>query len=105
MLPHKHYAAHEIEQVLQTQEKPTGPSHECGAEESTIYRWKREFSTTLTVLAFRLSSLAKIAVALLSETHPLQRLYDILAFLAPPPPDGSRLAWAFFLEASNPVRL
>ena len=105
MLPHKHYAAHEIEQVLQKQENPMGPPHECGAEESTLRRWIREFPEILTTLAFRLSSMAQSAVELLSVAHPLQRLYDVLNSLAPPPPNSSRLAWAFFLDASHPVHL
>ena len=46
MLPHKHYAALEIEQVLQQQEEPAASLHECGAEESTLRRWMREIECT-----------------------------------------------------------
>jgi hypothetical protein len=105
MLPYKHYSAHAIEQVLRRQENPTGPPHECGAEESTLYRWICEFPDILTALVFRLSSLAKTAINLLSEARPLQRLYDVLNLLPPPSPDSSRLAWAFFLDKSYPVHL
>jgi transposase-like protein len=38
MLPYKHYAAPEIEQVLLNQEEPNSLPHECGAEESTLHR-------------------------------------------------------------------
>ena len=104
MLPHKHYAAPEIEQVLQKQEKPTDPAHECGAEESTIYRWKCEFPSVLTAMFLRLSSLVKAAINLISVAPPLQRLYDTLSFLGPPL-GSSRLAWAFFLDKFHPVCL
>jgi len=103
MLPHKHYAATEIEQVLQKQEDPTGPPHECGAEESTLNRWKQEFPGKLSALAAYLESLVNI-----SRTHlvpPLQRIYNALASLAPAPPDSCHLGWAFFVSQSNPLRL
>jgi hypothetical protein len=95
MLPYKHYAAGEIEQVLQEQENPIEFRHECGAEESTIRRWKSEFPWKLSALAASLEVLVKISrIRLLT---PLQRIYDALSLLAhPPPPDQSRLAWAFF---------
>ena len=51
MLPHKHYAAPEIEQVLNKHENPAAPPHECGAEESTLRRWICEFPEILTALA------------------------------------------------------
>ena len=104
MLPYKHYAAPEIEQVLQEQEDSTAPPHECGAEESTLCRWKREFPQILTDLTARLLSLANASVSLLSKKLPLQRLYNALAYFVTPPPDSSRLAWAFFLT-SHPVHL
>jgi hypothetical protein len=105
MLPHKHYAAAEIEQVLQEQEDPTAPPHECAAEESTLYRWKREFPAILNGLALRLSSLSNIVISLLSSAGPLQRLYEVLSSLVKPPPDSSRLAWAFFVSKSHPIHL
>jgi hypothetical protein len=105
MLPHKHYAAPEIEQVLQKQENPMGPPHECGAEESTLCRWMREFPQILINLTARLSSLANALVSLLSMERPLQRLYNALAYFVDPPPDQSRLAWAFFVSQSHPVCL
>ena len=95
MLPHKHYAAPEIEQVLHKQENPTDPPHECGAEESTLRRWVQEFPQILSVLAVSLESLVNVSITRL--VAPLQRVYNALALLACPPPEQSRLAWAFFL--------
>jgi len=103
MLPHKHYAAPEIEQVLQQQEDPTASLHECGAEESTIRRWKQEFPEKLSALAALLESLANISEFRLIS--PLQRIYNTLASLVRPLPDQSRLAWAFFVSQFHPVRL
>ena len=105
MLPHKHYAAPEIEQVLQNQEDSTSPPHECGAEESTLRRWRREFPQILTNLTYCLLKLANVSLSLLSETKPLQRLYNTIALQANPPPIHSRLAWAFFMSQFNPVHI
>ena len=103
MLPHKHYAAPEIEQVLQKQEDPAAPSIVCGAEESTLRRWILEFPQKLSVLAATLESLVNVSKTRL--VAPLQRLYNALSLLVHPPPDHSRLAWAFFVSTSNPVCL
>jgi len=103
MLPHKHYAAYEIEQVLQEQEDPTVPAYEGTAEESTIYRWKREFPGVLTEMFLRLSRLTKTAINLISAAPPLQKLYEVLSYLDPPPLGSSRLAWAFFVSKFHPV--
>jgi hypothetical protein len=105
MLPYKHYAAQEIEQVLLKQEEPTAPLPECVAEESTLQRWKREYLGVLTALVFRLSSLANAAINLLSDARPLHRLYGVLDFLEPPPPNFSRLAWAFFLSQAYQLHI
>ena len=103
MLPHKHYAAPEIEQVLHKQENPTAPPHECGAEESTLRRWKLEFPPKLSALAALFDSLTNIARIHLLP--PLQRLYSALGSLAHPPPSHSRLAWAFFVSHFHPLHL
>jgi len=50
MLSYKHYAAPDIEQVLHKHEDPLAMEPVCGAEESTLYRWKREYTEILTVL-------------------------------------------------------
>ena len=103
MLPHKHYAAMEIEQVLHKQYNPTDPPHECGAEESTLRRWMLEFPLKLSALAASLESLLNVSVTAL--VAPLQRVYNALGLLVRPPTDHSRLAWAFFVSQSHPVRL
>jgi hypothetical protein len=112
MLPHKHYAAPEIEEVLQKQDDPTKPPHECSAEESTLYRWKVEFPEKLNSLAAILESLANTSKIYLSSISPLQRVYNALdnaikAFNIPirSPPDFCRLAWAFFVSQAHPVCL
>jgi hypothetical protein len=103
MLPYKHYSAHEIEQVLQEQENPTAPPHECGAEESTIRRWKREFPEKLSVLAALLESLVNTTKFCILP--PLKRVHNALALLVRPPPNKDRLAWAFFVSQSHPVHV
>jgi len=103
MLPHKHYAAPEIEQVLQQQEDPTASPHECGAEESTLRRWIEEYSQKLSALAASLESLANVSTTRLIT--PLKRIYNALGLLVHPPPGRDRLAWAFFIGRSHPVRL
>ena len=101
MLPYQHYAAYEIEQVLQKQEDPTAPSCECGAEESTIRRWKREFPEKLSAMAAYLESV--VNVTRICILPPLKRIYNALANLFHPPQNESRLAWAFFISKSHPV--
>ena len=103
MLPFKHYAAPDIEQVLQKHEDPSAMEPTCAAEESTIYRWKREYPAILKSLASRLISFTKTKETLRYKTHPLQRVYNALKLLVHPLPDSSHLAWAFFLDMSHPV--
>jgi hypothetical protein len=103
MLPNKHYAAPEIEQVLDEQENPKAEPHECCAEESTLRRWRLEFPPKLNALAAFFESLANTATTHLLP--PLQRLYYALALLPHPPSEDIRLAWAFFVGQSHPVRV
>ena len=103
MLPHKHYAATEIEQVLQEQENPVAGPHECGAEESTIRRWRHEFPEKLSALAASLELLANVTKT--SLVPPLQRVYNALGLMVRPPPNHSRLSWAFFMSQSHPVHV
>jgi hypothetical protein len=105
MLPHKHYAADAIEEVLQKQEDSNAKLPECTAEESTLYRWKSEFVILLRKLLLRLSSLAGVPVSLVSAGKPLQTIYKMLKKLLKPPPMRDRLAWAFFLNRTYPVCL
>jgi hypothetical protein len=103
MLPYKHYAAPEIEQVLQKHEDPTAQAHECGAEESTLRRWKLEFPGKLSALASYLESIANVSSIRL--VPPLQRVYNTLVSLIHLPPGSCRIAWAFFMSQSHPVHL
>jgi hypothetical protein len=103
MLPRKHYAASEIEQVLEKQENPGAPPFECGAEESTLRRWRREFPEKLSAFAALLELLANISVTRL--LGPLRRIYEALSLLVHPPPEQDRLAWAYFVSKSHPVHL
>jgi hypothetical protein len=105
MVPYKHYAAPEIEQVLLQQEDPATPPHECGAEESTLYRWKREFPEKLNTLAGSLEQLAKISKIYLYPVPSLQRIFNALKILVHPPPDFCCLAWAYFVSQSHLVCL
>jgi transposase-like protein len=103
MLPHKHYAAPEIEQVLHEHEDPTAQPNECGAEESTIRRWLQEFPPKLNELAVFFEALTDtIRIHLVL---PLQRLNNALKLLPHPPPKHIRLAWAFFRSKFNPVHV
>jgi hypothetical protein len=103
MLPFKHYVASEIEQVLNKHENPTGPPHECGAEESTLRRWRVEIPPKLNALAVFFESFANNTKIQLLPS--LQRLYSALTLLAHPPPNHIRLAWAFFVSQSHPVHV
>jgi hypothetical protein len=107
MLPRKHFAADEIEQVLQNKEDPTTELHECSAEESTLRRWIGEFPQILTALASRLECLASITTSLTSKLSSLQRVYEALKskFFVRPPSDASRLSWAFCVCRTHPVHL
>jgi hypothetical protein len=105
MMPHKHYAAPEIEQVLKKQENPEEPPHNCEAKESTLRRWLREFPQILTDLTSRLLILAGASISLLSTATPLQRLYKALAYFEKAPPDFCRLTWALLVGQSHPVNI
>ena len=103
MLPHKHYAAYTIEQVLQELEDPAAPQHECTAEESTLRRWEMEFPGKLNALAASLESMANIFSTRLLQ--PLQRVYNALSSVVHPPPIQDRLAWAFCAGQFHPVHV
>ena len=105
MLPYKHYAASEIEQVLRKNEDPTAPPYECGAEESTIHRWEGEFPEKLNELAACLESIANVTKICIEK--PLQRVYTALGLLnhPPPRPEESRLSCAYFVSQFHPVHV
>ena len=103
MMPYKHYAAPEIEQVLKKQENPEELPHNCKAKESTLRSWLREFPQILTDLTSRLLILAGASISLLSMATPLQRLDETLAYFVKAPPDFCRLTWAHLVIQSHPV--
>ena len=70
--------------------------HECGAEESTLRRWKLEYPPKISALAAFFESFMNVSKTNLLP--PLQRLYIALVSLAQPPPNHSRLAWAFIMS-------
>jgi transposase len=106
MLPHKHYAAIAIEEVIEHDEDPSAKSPGCEAEESTLRKWKQEFPAKIISLAVKLEKGVNAAVT--SLLPPLQRLFKALALASvQPPPGESRLAWGFFINerinSSHPV--
>jgi hypothetical protein len=114
MVPHKHYAASEIEDVLWEVEdagaEGDGQIPETHAEESTLRRWIKDFSVQMPLMAGRLEQLAselgmrKESLMRLPE-KPLQRLRRIVELLQEVPLGVSRLASAFGLLLSHPIRL
>jgi hypothetical protein len=111
MLPYKHYAADEIEEVLREEEAKEGNStappsrFECPAEESTLRRWRNEFAEKIRQMASTLEAGAKMAVlSLISPKSGLQRCRDAIVSLGfVLSPDTCCLAWAFFLSKTHPV--
>ena len=105
MMPYKHYAAPEIEQVLKKQENPEEPSHHCDAKESTLRRWLREFPQILAGLTSRLLNLAGASIFSLSTSTPLQRLDKALAYFVKAPSDFCQLTWALLIGQSHPIHI
>ena len=106
MMPNKHYAAPEIEQVLKKQEDPEEPPHNCEAKESTLRRWLREFSQILPYLTSRLLILAGASNFFFSTATPLQQLDKALARFVKAPSDFCRLTWArLVVGQSHPIRI
>jgi hypothetical protein len=111
MLPHKHYSALEIEEVLREEEakeeNSADPPHnfECPAEESTLRRWRNEFPEKIRQMASKLETVAKIAaLSLTSPKSGLQRCRDALVSLGfVISHDACCLPWAFFLSKTHPV--
>jgi hypothetical protein len=112
MVPHKHYAASEIEEVLEeaerTEEEPASGFPETHAEESTVQRWKKDFSEQMPAMAGQLEQIAvdlgmgEPSLIRLSE-KPLQRLRMAVDSLLKLPSGISRLAYAFRFLISHPV--
>jgi hypothetical protein len=111
MLPHKHYSAPEIEEVLweeeAKEENSTGPPNkfECPAEESTLRRWRNELPEKVRQIASLLESGAKsFAMSLTSPKSGLQRCRDALVSLGfVVSSDACCLAFAFFVSKTHPV--
>jgi hypothetical protein len=111
MLPHKHYSAPEIEDVLREEEakeeNSTAPPNkfECPAEESTLRRWRNELPEKIRQMASHLESIAKIAaLSLTSPKSGLRRCRDALVSLGfTISRDACCLPWVFFLSKTHPV--
>jgi hypothetical protein len=112
MVPYKHYDASEIEEVLEeaerTVEEPISRLPETHAEESTIRRWKKEFSKQMPSMAGQLERLAadigKGASSLIQLSEkPLRRLRAAVNVLRELPSEISSLACAFWLLIFHPV--
>jgi len=71
MLPHKHYCAAEVEEVLRAQETGSPMSQlRTNADESTVRRWRNEFPTVLDSLS---GALEAITAVICGKTKPLCR--------------------------------
>jgi hypothetical protein len=112
MIPYKHYAALEIEEVLEeferTEEEPTSGLPETHAEESTLQRWKKDFSEQMPSMAGQLEQIAADlgmgASSLIPFSgKPLQRLRAAVNMFQELPGRISSLAYAFWLLLSHPV--
>jgi hypothetical protein len=112
MIPYKHYAASEIEETLEEAERPDAESADCSfethAEESTIQRWRNDFSKRMPSMAAQFEQTAAdlgmggVSLTRLSD-RPLQRLRRAVELLQEVPSGLSRLAYAFRLLISHPV--
>jgi hypothetical protein len=112
MVPYKHYAASEIEEVLEkaerTEEEPVCGLPETHAEESTMQRWKKDFSEQMPQLAGQLEQIAvdlgmgETSLIRLSE-KPLQRLRAAVNVLQELPSKISSLVYALWLLIFHPV--
>jgi hypothetical protein len=111
LLPHKHYVAAEIEAVLRhlvdggkVSEAPSG------ADERTMWRWWKEFSSKMEQWAALLESMSyallKRAPGLLRHSHPLKRLEETLARLPALPSSWTVMVKTlWWLKNSHPLCL
>ena len=112
MVPYKHYAASEIEEVLEEaergEEEAISGFPETHAEESTMQRWKKDFSEQMPLMAGQLEQIAadlgmgEASLIQLSK-KPLVRLRAAVNVLQELPSKISSLAYAFRLLLSHPV--
>ncbi|WP_268776087.1 DUF6431 domain-containing protein [Megasphaera cerevisiae] len=111
MLPHKHYCAQDIEDSLATLENGAAVNGvSCGAEESTLRRWQKEFRSVLPILAAKLEALAqnwferKIPLGI-EVASPLLHLKHSLALLEEAPDGWTVLGRSFFQSRAHPLCL
>ena len=111
MLPHKHYCAAEVEEVLHAQEtgSPLGQLR-TQADESTVRRWRNEFSTVLDSLS---GTIEAITAVVRGKPKPLlqmagvsfKRLREAVAALEELPAGWTHLSRAYFWRRAHPVCL
>ena len=111
MLPHKHYCAAEVEEVLHAQEIGSPMSQlSTNADESTVRRWRNEFSAVLDSLS---GTLEAIAAVICGKPKPLlqmagasfKRLREAVASLEKLPTGWTHLSRAYFWRRAHPVCL
>ena len=109
MLPYKHYCAQEIEDSLSALESGAALNGvSCGAEESTLRRWQKEFRSILPILAAKLEALAqrwfdrKIPLGI-RIASPLLHLKHSLELLEEPPDGWTVLGRSFFQSRAHPL--
>lgn len=86
VLPFKQYVVGEVEGVLRHLFDGGKLSRSpCGADERTLWRWRREFSRSLPQWAGSLESLifklSRRVTGLVRSSHPLKRLEEALSWL------------------------
>jgi len=111
MLPHKHYCAAEVEEVLYAEETGSPTSQlRTNADESTVRRWRNEFSTVLNTLS---GTLEAIAALVRGKPKPLlqmagtsfKRLREAVSSLEELPTGCTHLSRAFYWRRTHPVCL
>ena len=111
MLPHKHYCAAEVEEVLRATETHTPTSQlRTASEESTLRRWRNEFATGLDVLSGTLEAIASTLQSrekplLQMANAPLARLTEAVRALGGVPAGWTILSRAYFWRICHPVCL
>ena len=111
MLPRKHYCATEVEEVLQAEETGLPMGQLCThADESTVRRWRNEFSTVLDSLS---GTLEAITAVICGKPKPLlqmsgssfKRLREAVTSLEELPAGWTHLSRAYFWRRIHPVCL
>jgi len=111
MLPHKHYCAADVEEVLRAAETHTPTSElQTTADESTLRRWRNEFSAMLDVLSGTLESIATavrrpVKPLLQMAKAPLARLREAVTALEELPAGWTYLSRAYFWRRTHPLCL